>query len=352
MRSAWAGQPRTFGAYPPKARTMIRIQSGELQSIVLQALIASGFSESNAGALARQAVLAELLGQPSVGISHVFDYVEGLAAGRVDGKAQPVVSRLAPGLLTVDGNRGLPQTGFEQAFETFAAMTRQNGVAILLQHNVTLCGALGTFALQMAEADLVCLAATNGSPLLAGSGSTDAVFCTNPMAFAAPQADGPPLLIDQSSSATAYVNIRKAAQDGKPIPPDWALDKNGNPTRDASAALEGTLLPFAGARGGNIALMVEVLAAGLTGANWSLDAPSYFDGDECPSTGLFLLAIDPNAATGGFAARLAAQLTRLSGDHGVHIPGRAKHRHRVEAERNGIAVDDDLLARLNALAAT
>src|SRR5690606_1974883 len=121
-----------------------------------------------------------------------------------------------------------------------------------------------------------------------GSGGTKPVYCTNPMAFAAPVAGGPALLIDQSSSATAFVNIRKAASTGDSIPTDWALDEAGNPTSDARAAMKGALVAFGGARGANIALMVEVLAAGLSGANWSLDAPSFTSGTQNPGTGLFV----------------------------------------------------------------
>ena len=95
------------------------------------------------------------------------------------------------------------------------------------------------------------------------------------MAFAAPVADGPPLVIDQSSSATAFVNIRKAADEGREIPEGWALDATGHSTTDPVQAMKGALLAFGGARGANIALMVEVLAAGLSGANWSLDAPFF-----------------------------------------------------------------------------
>ncbi len=70
------------------------------------------------------------------------------------------------------------------------------------------------------------------------------------MAFSAPQAGGSPLLIDQSSSATAYVNVRAAAERGDTIPTGWAIDKEGRATTDPKAALEGTLLAFGGARGG------------------------------------------------------------------------------------------------------
>ncbi len=329
---------------------MTTVTSGELHELLFAALTASGFSAENAGALARQTVLAEELGQQSVGVAHVFDYVDGLAAGRLDGEAEPAIAKPAPTMIHVDGNGGLPQTGFDLAFDNLVSSARELGMCVLLQKNATLCGSLGTFGLRVAEAGLVCLAATNGSPLLAGSGSTRAVFCTNPMAFAAPQADCPPLLIDQSSSATAYVNIRQAAERDENIPLGWSIDKHGNPTTDPRAALEGTLLAFGGARGANIALMVEVLAAGLAGANWSLDAPSFFDGDECPATGMFVLALDPALVVPDFSARMAAQIERLSGEYGVHIPGRSKISARKKARRSGIIVDDTMISRLRAMA--
>jgi (2R)-3-sulfolactate dehydrogenase (NADP+) len=127
-------------------------------------------------------------------------------------------------------------------------------------------------------------------------------------------------VIDQASSAAAFVAVRQRAESGEPLPPGWAIDENGVETMDAHAAMRGALLTSGGSRGANIALMVEVLAAGLTGANWSLDAPSFVDGAETPGAGLFVVAIAPNLLAPDFAGRLGSQLARLAG-LGVHIPG-------------------------------
>ncbi len=318
-----------------------------LSELLLRVLTSKGFSAQHANALTRQTVLSEELGQTSVGVAHVFDYIDSLDAGRIDGNALPIVTRPAPTMIVVDGQLGLAQTGFDLAFNDLVAAGIELGLAAFLQKNTMLCGSLGTFALRLAEAGLVCFAATNGSPLLAGSGSTKPVFCTNPIAFSAPQADGPPLLIDQSSSATAYVNIRSAAERGEDIPLGWAMDKDGVPTCDAKAALDGTLLAFGGSRGANLALMVDVLAGGLTGANWSVDAPSFVEGERSPATGLFVLAINPTLIDSDFQDRMAAQIKRLSNDFGVHIPGQSKALHRTLANQNGINVADALLTKLN-----
>ena len=170
------------------------------------------------------------------------------------------------------------------------------------------------------------------------------------MSFAAPSADGAPLVIDQSSSATAFVNIRKAAEDGKKIPEGWALDESGNPTTDAAAAMKGALLAFGGQRGANIALMVEVLAAGLSGANWSLDAPWFTGGPDSPATGLFVLAIQPKLLDPDFEQRMKAQLDRLRRRYGVHIPGRSRAEAAEKATARGITVSKEVVQRISEFA--
>ena len=330
---------------------MTRVSAVELRSILTTALMATGFSKSHASALSNQTVHAEKLGQSTVGVSHVFDYIESLKAGRVNGTSVPDVSRPAPTMILVDARQGLPHHGFYVAFDALIDQSRSLGMCAFLQKNTTTCGSLGSFALRVAEAGLVCLAATNGPPLLAGSGSGEAVYCTNPFAFSAPQADGSPLLIDQSSSQTAFLNIRGAAESGDAIPEGWAVDKDGQPTTDPLAALEGTLLAYGGARGANIALMVEVLSAGLTGANWSLDGGKLRSGNKNPGTGMFVLAINPEPVDPTFSDRLRRQLKRLHRDYGVYIPGTSKHKAMKHAARNDLEIDDDLLARLRMMTA-
>lgn len=322
-----------------------------LQALLVDALSGCGFSAPHAQALAKQTVWAELMGQPSVGISHVFDYTDGVAGGRLDPKAQPIISQPAPCLIAVDGQGGLPQTGFDAAFERLVEQAQSLGLALFSQKNATLCGPLGSFCYRLAERGLVALAATNGSPLMAGSGTKTPVFCTNPIALAAPRAQHTPLLIDQSSSATAFVNIRKAAEEGRDLEPGLALDADGQPTQDASAALAGMLLPFGGGRGSNLALMVEILAAGLSGARWSHEAPSMFAGDACPGTGLFVLAIRPDLVDTNFAETLAEQTRLLGEDKGLYLPGARKAAARQRLEQDGIRVDEASLRRLQAMAA-
>ena len=306
------------------------------------ALMRAGMVEGAARALARAVVDAEAAGKRSLGLSHLTDYLHGLADGRIDGRAEPRLTSPVPAITKCDAMGGIAQYGFDIACDELATKAKALGVSIFASRNSYTTGELGWYAARLAEEGLVALAATNGPALLAGAGSTQPVYCTNPLAFAAPLKDGGVLLVDQSSSATAFVKIREAAARGEAIPDDWALDQDGAPTTDPFAAMQGALLAFGGARGANIALMVEVLAGGLTGANWSLDAPDFQAGDTSPGAGLFVLALSPQLFTDDFTTRLSAQVARLASDYSVHIPGIERVNRQREAESAGIVLPRQL----------
>ena len=310
--------------------------------LALSACRGAGASEAAARSLAAATVSAERRGKPAVGFAHLVDYLDGFAAGRIIGDAAPELSSPAGAVIACDARGGIAQLGFDLAFDDLRARCAALGVAIFAQANSYTAGELGYYVRRLAEAGLVALAATNGPALMAPPGGLAPVYCTNPVAFAAPVADGPPLVIDQASSATAFVNVRDRAERGEPLPPGWAIDAAGRETTDARAAMRGALLTFGGARGGNIALTVEVLA-GLAGGNWSLDAPSFADGAKTPGAGLFVVAIAPAVLAPEFPVRLASQLARLA-SLGVHIPGQRADR------AEGINLSPALLAKIQAYA--
>ncbi|HTV71729.1 MAG TPA: Ldh family oxidoreductase [Rhizobiaceae bacterium] len=324
----------------------VRLSLDEARRLCIDAAMAAGARRETAEPLAISAVAAEADGQPTVGISHFMDHLTAIEAGRINGNALPEITRPAKAIFVSDANGGAAQPGFDLAFDDFVTTAQDFGVAVFAQKNAFTCGSLGYFAGRLAERGLVAFAATNGPALVAGSGGTKPVYCTNPLAFAAPSADGVPLLIDQASSATAFVNIRRAAEEGRSIPEGWALDSQGKPTTDPAEAVKGTLLAFGGARGGNIALMVEVLAAGVGGATWSVDAPPWGAGSKGPGSGLFIVAIAPELIDPDFQQRVAAHLRRLAADYDVHIPGRSKAEARKTSEQEGIVISAELHAQL------
>lgn len=320
----------------------VTLSPTEAIDLARTALMRVGMVEAAAAALARAVTDAETAGKPAIGFAHLTDYLRALVDGRISGRAEPLITSPVPAIMKCDAMGGIAQHGFDIACEELATKAKALGVAVFASSNSYTTGELGWYAARLAQEGLVAFAATNGPALLAGSGAGQAVYCTNPLAFAAPVEDGRILLIDQSSSATAFVKIREAAARGEAIPADWALDQDGRPTTDPFAAMRGALVAFGGSRGANIALMVEVLAAGLTGANWSLDAPDFQAGDKCPGAGLFVLALAPQLLAEGFSIRLAAQVERLSARYGVHIPGLERIPRQQQAQSAGIVLPRQL----------
>lgn len=299
------------------------------REFAFQAAIAAGAGEAAARSLANATVAAELCGRPSVGFAHLPDYLDGFATGRIAGRAEPEINFPTPAAIRVDAKGGIAQLGFDRAFDSLLSRAALYGLTLFTQQNSYTAGELGYYTRRLAEAGLVALAASNGPALLTAGAGRKPVYGTNPMAFAAPTGNAPPLVIDQASSATAFVNVRRAAEIEEAIPAGWAVDADGKPTTDARQAIKGALLAFGGARGANIALMVEVLAAGLTGANWSLDAPSFAEGTDSPGIGLFLIALSPALLAPDFSTRLASQVERLTAS-GIHIPGRTPIADEIE----------------------
>jgi (2R)-3-sulfolactate dehydrogenase (NADP+) len=298
-----------------------RLSLEEATDLAARAGRAAGLSDEAALALARATVSANAHGKGSSGFSHLVDYLAASRAGRIVGDAQPVVTSPAPAAIHCDARGGIAQLGFDRAFEDLRRRAETFGLALFAGKGSYTTGELGYYPRRLAEAGLVAFAATSGPALMTVAGAKKPVYCTNPIAFAASLDDGAPLLIDQASSATAFVQLRHYAERGEALPEGWAVDANGEPTADPRAALRGALLAFGGARGANIALMVEVMAAGLTGANWALDAPSFTSGNRPPGAGLLVIAIAPALLAPDFPKRLRVQLDRLA-ELGVHIPGR------------------------------
>ena len=319
--------------------SMIRLGTAELETLCLEAALASGASTGAAASLASATLAAEVEGNRAVGLDHLPFYLDALREGRIDGVAEPTIQHPLPAIIHVDAHGGTAHLGYDRAHEMLVHATRAYGIGLFAQKNAYTCGSLGTFVQRLADEGLVALAASNGPALMTVPGGRRPVYCTNPLAFAAPVADGPPLVIDQSSSATAFASIRRAAQEGHEIPEGWAVDSEGYPTTEPTEAMRGALLAFGGERGANIALMVEVLAAGISGANWSLDAPSFASGSQNPGTGLFVLALDPKLFDPGFESRMRDQVERLQTEYGVYVPGQGKASMRERTAASGLAVE-------------
>ncbi len=145
-----------------------------------------------------------------------------------------------------------------------------------------------------------------------------------------------------------------AAKAGKAIPAGWALDKDGNPTTDPKAGLEGMMLPAGGVKGAMLALMVELLCCALTGAAFGFEADSFFtDEGNRPRIGQAFLVVDPAALAGAevFHERIETLLATMLLDPEVRLPGYRRFDLALRAQAEGIEIAGTLIDQLEVLAA-
>ncbi len=324
----------------------------ELEDLVTEALEAAGAGSVSARATAQALVHAEIDGQSGHGLSRAESYAAQLRTGKVDGAANPLVSRARPGVVSVDVANGFFYPAFDVAVGPVIEAAQTNGIAAAAFTRSHHAGALGLAVERLAAEGLVALMFANTPTAMTAWGGRTPLFGTNPIAFAAPAPDAPPIVVDLALSKVARGKILTASKTGHAIPEGWAKDADGNTTTDAAAAMAGTLEPIGGAKGAALALMVEVLAAALVGANLSSEATSFFDGEgQPPGVGQLLIVIDP-AAFGGTAVaeKIGHLIEAIASDAGARVPGSTKTAHRTAAESNGVPVGHSMLASLKTMA--
>ncbi len=322
----------------------------QAHDLVVAALTRARTSPDNAASVARALVAAEADGLKGHGLSRVPIYAAQANIGKVDGLAAPSLIRARPGLVLVDAAHGFAYPAIEAAERVLPEMARTQGVAAAGIRRSHHCGAAGHPVERLAERGLVAILFVNTPGGMAPWGGSKPVFGTNPVAFACPLPGRTPLVVDLSLSKVARGNVMAAKQRGETIPEGWAIDEHGKPTTDPDAALRGTMVPMGDAKGTALALMVELLAAGLTGANFAAEASSFLDAEgPPPGTGQLMVAFDPAAFGGDAVTRFGALAAAIEAQPGARLPGSRRLAARVKAKTEGLSLSDALLKEIEAL---
>lgn len=321
------------------------------RNLARRVFLASGVKDDIATRVADALVAAEADGQKGHGLSRVVSYAAQARSGKVDGRAMPIVTRPAPGIVAIDAAGGFAYPAVDLAIAALPEVARMQGIALAGIRNSHHAGQLCAHVEALAEAGLVAIMVANTPKAMAPWGGAQAVFGTNPIAFACPAPDGPPMVIDMSLSEVARGKIVAASKTGDAIPEGWAKDAEGRDTTDPVAALQGTMSPAGGAKGAVLALMVEILCAPLIGANLSADASSFFEAEgETPGVGQTIIVIDPNAlGTPGFLERIGTLFQIILSEDGTRIPGQSRIARRAAADADGLTVAPAILAEIEGL---
>ena len=330
----------------------LQISEKEAWNLVFNALVNNQTSEDNAKEVADALISAEFDGQSGHGISRVPSYIEQLTSGKVNGKEAPSLLDSQGSVIRIDANNGFAYPAISLALKEITITCKKFGIAAASISRSHHFGQAGRHVEILAENGLIGLMFGNTPKAIPPWGGTKALFGTNPIAFSSPRNNEPPLVIDMSLSKVARGKVMVANQQNEKIPEDWAIDCDGKPTTDPKKALDGAMLPIGDAKGSALALMVEILAAGLTGSNFGFEASSFLNAEgDAPSVGQFIIAIEPSFFSGeSFADRMETIIESILEQPSTRLPGnkRLEKRKLLDSSKS-ITISKELFEKISKL---
>lgn len=334
--------------------TADRISVQDLAALLRAIFLRHGCSDEVATLLANNMALAEGDGAHSHGIFRIAGSLGSLDSGWVDGKVKPILEDVAPGVLRADGRNGFSLPVLALARERLMEKTRVNGIAFLSVRNAHHFSAVWPDIEPFAREGFVALAMINSMASIVPHGGSRKLYGTNPFGFAVPRTGGDPLVFDQASSTWSNGDVQIARREGRRLPEGVGVDRDGRPTTDPDAVLEGgALLPFGGHKGSSIAMMMEIMGAALAGGDYSFEIDwSAHPGAATPHGGQTYILIDPGRGNvRGFAARIETLIEAIHDAGQSRLPSDRRYANRRRAEAEGIELAAGTLDQLRALAA-
>ncbi len=287
--------------------------------------------------------------------SHGIYRVEGclrvLAAGKVEPLAVPEIHDANKAVIEVDAKGGFSNPAFYAAKDLLVARARETGLAALVIRDCLHFSALWHDVEALAAEGLASLSMCPSYSFVAPAGGREALLGTNPIAFGWPRPGENPYVFDFATSVAARGEIELHRRADKPIPDGWAVDRDGKPTTDPEAALDGAMLTFGAHKGSAISTMIELLSGAMLGEFMSKEALDFMGGtDLLPRHGALVLALDP----GTFAARSGRdpiaegeRLLTAIGAQGARLPSQRRFEARARSLRDGIVLSETEMADLD-----
>ena len=331
-----------------------RVDPSELKNFASGVFRRVGMGREDAALLSESLVYADLGGTHSHGVLRVPEYVAKLSGSGVDPKARPQIANDNGACLVVDGNNSMGQIGAHFAMSKVIERCDEFGIAAAAVRGSNHCGTMAYYATMALPHDMIGIATTNALPTMAPWGGAERILGINPLGVAIPAAEENPIVFDAAFSGSSHGKIRIHHQKGIALPEGWALDREGRPTTDPAAAMDGLLMPIGGFKGTALALIVGILSSMLSGAAYGTELGNMEDGPEAGRDGHFFAAIEIGAFEDAnrFKDRVDKAVREIhscrlaDGYDRTYAPGEIEFLNREAFGREGIPLNDVTLRDL------
>lgn len=331
----------------------MKYNCNEVREFASEIMQKNGLTKEKSDLFAKSLIAADMRGVSSHGVTRLKTYAYRLETGLVDSQAETTIIKEMPSLVLMDANNGLGVPSAMDAMKLCVERAKTTGCCFAAVRNGNHFGMGEFFTDYAAQNGMVGIAMTNGPAALAPVGGKKAILGTNPLAVSVPSAKYRTVSLDMATSVVARGKVTLAKKNGQKIPEGWAIDKDGHPTTDPNEAA--CMLPFGGAKGYGIGLLIELMCCGLAGAESGLTMGSFYDfSGKKQDVGYFVGAINVNAVAGEetFKKQSDEVLTsikespRAEGCNEIYLPGEIELNRAEKAEGEGIEISDAVLSEL------
>lgn len=323
-----------------------------------QVLIKAGVPAKDAYIVAESLIGADLRGVDSHGIVRLAIYVERIEKGMINPHANIEIDSESGATVLVNGNNHIGAVIGSKALHIAIEKAKQSGAGIVGVKGSNHFGTGAYYASKAIEQDFILMVLSNASQTMPPVGGVRPFIGTNPITVGVPTGNEVPFILDMATSVVARGKIIIAAQRGESIPIGWAIDKEGNPTTNAEAALTGSVLPVGGHKGYGISMFIDILSGVLTGAGFGKYVNNMYENwNEPQNVGHFFVAIDINRfiPMDFFKTRMDQYIQEIKaepkapGVDEILIPGEIEYRLSEKRKQQGIELPSkvsDELARI------
>jgi len=288
------------------------MKKNNLTNLITKIFIKHNLSKKHALICSKAIVNAELVGAPTHGLSRLKMYCDRINKKVINPKPKIKIKKISQSIAHIDANNSIGFVAADIGIKKAIENAKKTGFGLVGIKNSGHYGLSGYYAEQAVKKNLITLVFTNAPPAIAPHGALKTLFGTNPICFGTPTSTRIPFILDSSVSMINRGKIRIAARTGNKIPEGVALDKFGNPTRDAKKALQGVQLPIASFKGSGFAWMVDILSGVFTGGNHGGKVKDPFDDFTGPQNiGHLFIVIKPNIFVGNYSQRIKENIKRI-----------------------------------------